>query len=204
MDKSAAFTRTGAAVTLFRIRFETARSGLAPLFHQALGLLNEYDEIAPVVRDEMTRSMAAKESGNDRDTATFLYGGLQSHFMMVQVAAAHAAIALIVYADNLVRESTQMCDKTVQEIRGGRVQNGVSLLEAFRATGDWARHHYDWTNENREHWPVQVLTRLGLDIADDVLPARLFKRFGFTTYASLEVSLVTGVRSMIQSWKLEA
>src|ERR1700676_4493235 len=152
---------------------ETARSGNAPLFYEALGLLKEHDafrlvfdtkDFSSYVPPDFDAGLARKVQGNVE--------GMQSaHLGMLRVQAANAALSIVMYIDFQGRRVAGLCDKRVQDVKGGPVVAGVSLLESIRATGDWTRHHYDWTPKDVNHWPVRTLTAMGLDFGDALLPA---------------------------------
>ncbi len=198
-------TRTGAAITLFRISIEAPRSGLTPLFHEAVGLLREYDAArADYENHKDKKPDAPPEYGDEmRGEVTGWHQGMTTaHMGMLRSRCVSSATALLLYVDNAARETAKFCSKQPKDIVCGPTECGISLFETIRALGDWSRHHYEWTKQNKDNWTCGVLEKLGFAINDVVLPARVFDRFGFSVYRDFEEAMVTGIRSLVRSWKL--
>jgi len=200
------FTKTGVAVTLYRGFIENGRPGFALLFHQAIGLLREYD----FIKDEADRFAKmepyAPEVFGAEDAAKALgmiQGQIYAHRSMLQIQSANAATSLLIAYDNIARNAADFSGKKVADIIGGPEVNGVTLLEAIRAAADWTRHHYEWRKGHDNQWPVRTLQAVGLDIHDNVLPARLFGIYGFDIHGPFESACISAFRLCVHAWKLD-
>ncbi len=194
--------KRGLLVTLFRMNLDTGRPALATLSHQATGLLREFDAVTREVQAGR-HEMAAPPSFTPAHVAEMngvASGLISAHLGLLRVQCANAASSLVITIDNGVRELAAKAKRKAHEIAGGAKAQDVTLLEAFRAVGDWSRHHYDWKANDSNHWPVQKLTQLGLDVADAVLPARLFGVYNFDTYSDLEAATMDAVRTLAFDW----
>jgi hypothetical protein len=199
-------TKTGVGVTLYRGFVENGRPGFALLFHQATGLVREYD----FIREEAERfakmePYAPEVFGPESAAKTLgtIQGQLYAHRAMLQIQCANAASSLLIAYDNMARNAADFCGKKVADIIGGPEVNGITLLEAIRAAADWTRHHYEWSKGHNNQWPVRTLQTIGLDINDNVLPARIFGLYGFNLHGPFESICVTAFRLLVHSWKLE-
>lgn len=195
-------TQRGVFVNEFRISLEFQRSGLAPLFHDAVGLLKEHDAIQEFFRRGGFRinppgDFSAIDVAEINSSAQTLAA---SHLGMLRLRAATAATSLIVFADNGARKLAIRAQRKVTDVVGGPAVKGVTLLEALRAAGDWSRHHYGWTPKDSKHWPVKKLGELGLRIEDPVLPARVLVAYGFETYLAFEQAVLTAIRTLGYNW----
>jgi tetratricopeptide (TPR) repeat protein len=186
----------GILVSKFRLNLEFQRSGLAPLFHEAVGLLKELDAVERFIRDGGYTFNPPSQFAEISGTA---HGLIAAHLGMLRLRCATAATSLILFADNGARSLASSAKKDVRDVIGGPKVNDVTLLEGLRAAGDWARHHYTWTSAD-DNWPVTKLLNLGLSIGDPVLPARIFALYGFESYVGFERALLDAVRALTFEW----
>lgn len=192
----------GVFVNEFRMLLEFQRSGLAPLFHEALGLLREHDVVERFVKEGGYRidppvDFSPTDGAEISSAAQTL---VASHLGMLRLRCATSATSLIIFADNGARLIAIRAGRKAADVMGGPSIKGVTLLEALRAAGDWSRHHYDWVTKGTSSWPIQKLTELGLDIKDPVLPARILDCYGFETYVAFEQALLNAIRVLAHSW----